>query len=267
MFQPSGLPILDQGQRNATARPHYVEGTLPRNYYTNTPPGAQACFSTQGGQRPLRLLYHVAPGLRNVHSWNLEEIQSVCRSIRRKYLPFIKNMAPPTTWEHLFYWFDAHDLYYCGAMNLWKVINHLLLENWLINHQAESEKLRLVGQWVDDWMMVETNRVKLLYWNKNLPVLRLMAWHDFQSLGHVDKFMEDALTVTLKDRQKLILRNGLAQDSPVIACGSSRSPSEKTNSCASSPPLKQATPHSFARGRSLSLPPSLQTRSPRLLVA
>ena len=209
-FYPNGLPITYQMvQRNTEeggVSDTYTENFLPVGFYTQTPRDAQAIISTERGTRRPRCLAHILPE-RHVHLWSSEEVQLVCNSLRLRYWDLMESMPSPQTWSGLYYFFDAHDLYHYGALNLWNVINHLVAENHILSHEVEALKMMEIGRWADRWLSCEENKDKLLTWTvENGPAFDLLSSEDVQNLGPTTNSMTDCLSNALIHRRSLLLQ-------------------------------------------------------------
>ncbi|KAM5346815.1 hypothetical protein ACJ41O_009820 [Fusarium nematophilum] len=207
-FYPNGLPnvykMLQTPGLEGVAQT-YVEDNLPVGFYTTPRCPTKAIFSTLNGQRPFRPMQHLLPR-RRIHLWNRDEIQSVCNSIRKKFWNHMKGMQQPYCWDSLWTYFDAHDLYHYGALNLWNVVNHLFDENRIIYMDLSKEFAVHIGRWADEWLINETNRKKLLEWDDTQgPLLPLLNEADWREIGNIQDDTLPHIANALKHRRALIL--------------------------------------------------------------
>jgi hypothetical protein len=183
----------------------YLEDNLPLGFYTNPPPDTEAIFSTMKGKREFRTVEHILPA-RNIHLWTGLEVQSACNSLRQIFWDCMKSMKQPHCWDDLWQYFDAHDLYHYGALNLWNVINHLFDENQLIFLDVSRQQAMLVGQWADRWLMSDENKARLMKWDETKgPISSSLSDADTESLGPIQ---DDAITLiasALKTRRDMMV--------------------------------------------------------------
>ncbi|KAK7425835.1 hypothetical protein QQZ08_007684 [Neonectria magnoliae] len=207
-FYPNGLPVVYkmlQTPGPQGVQQTYLEDYLPVGFYTNPKVGAKAIFSTIDGQRIFRKMSHLLPQ-RRIHLWNRDEIQSVCNSIRKVFWQHMREMRQPQSWDDLWQFFDASDLYHYGALNLWNMVNTLFDENKIIFTDVAKENALHIGRWADEWAMKESNKTKLREWDSSQgPLLPLLDDEDWQSLGNVHDDTLPLISNALKHRRTLLL--------------------------------------------------------------
>ncbi|KFA47852.1 hypothetical protein S40293_06431 [Stachybotrys chartarum IBT 40293] len=210
-FYPNGLPIvynMVQDHQSPEVVQKYIENNLPAVFYTQPPANAKAAFSTSEGQRPFRAIGDVLTA-RHVHLWSKDEIQSVCNSIRQVFCHLMKGMPKPFCWDNLWIYFDAHDLYHYGALNLWNVINHLYDENQIIYTDIMKEAAVWVGQWADNWQANDANESKLRLLNDAAsPMVQVLTPADWESMGNIDDNVLPMISSALRARRGRILGDG-----------------------------------------------------------
>ncbi|KAM0202353.1 hypothetical protein ACHAPA_011558 [Fusarium lateritium] len=208
-FYPNGLPNVYRMLQTPGAKgvpQTYLENYLPVGFYNNPRIEAGAVFSTQNGARPFRYVEHLLPQ-RRIHLWSKDEIQSVCNSLRKLYWENMKMMRKPYSWDSLWLYFDACDIYNYGALNLWNVLSQLFDENRLIYVDVAKEKAIETGRWADQWLGGGDNYKKLLQWDETKgPVLRVLTDADWETLGSIgDAELVLFVTNALKHRRSLLL--------------------------------------------------------------
>lgn len=192
---------------STTSTFHFVEHELSASFYTNPPQHRPAIFSTKQGELPFREMKHFLPG-RSVHMWDQDEIQSACNSLRLLYWDLMKTMQRPVCWEHMWKWFDSHDLYYYGAWNLWNVINHLFDENRLIHADVKKEFALHIGHWADEWCAKPANEEKLRAWTPvHGAVFRLLTSADHKNMGPINDDVIPMISDALKHRRHLLIQD------------------------------------------------------------
>lgn len=204
---PNGIP-KDYNMWRAPADEipkQYIEDNLPVGFYTNPPRGAKAIFSTAGGLRAFRPMYHILPR-RRLHLWSKNEIQQNCNSIRQLHWADMQRMTEPLCWDDLWLYFDAFDLYNHGAINLWNVINHLYAENKIISADFMKTCAMELSNWADAWLQREGNANKLKSWETSKgSVIQILNGQDWESLGTLSDAGIPLLTNALKCRRDYLL--------------------------------------------------------------
>lgn len=204
-FYPSGLPLIypmhDADPESVSQT--YVEDNFSISFYATPPSNARAIFSTNNGHQPLRSVYRIKPR-RLIHLWSKDEIQGICNSMRKVWWAFMKILPKPQSWDDLWTYFDAHDIYFYGALNLWNVLNTLYDENVLILADLHKEIGVWVGHWADEWLENPANQTKLGNWSDGQGyVLDILTDEDWNLLGGIDEFAMSTLESALKHRRNL----------------------------------------------------------------
>ncbi|KAL7931019.1 hypothetical protein V8C35DRAFT_329790 [Trichoderma chlorosporum] len=207
-YYPYGLPVtykMMHGVHSKGVAQTYLEDNLPVGFYTNVPPKARAFISTSNGSRPFRKLDHILPQ-RRLHLWSRDEIQATCNSLRKVYWNELKHMQQPHCWDDLWTFFDAHDLYHNGCMNLWNVVNTLWDENKLIAVDVRREIAAHIGHWADEWLKQKQNQDKLIKWQESHgPIFRILDDQDHKSLGLIHDDVVPLIASALKGRRSFLL--------------------------------------------------------------
>jgi hypothetical protein len=198
---PNGLPgfyTMSQTSTGPDGIPkEYVEDNLPAMFYLNAPRDSRALFSRGEGHGPFRPINHALPR-RIIHLWNCNEIQSVCNSLRRIYWYGFMHMEVPQSWDDLWEYFDAHDVFHYGATNVWNIICHLFDENRFLLKDPRAQADFEIGCWLDNWLLQHHHRDKLMaYEKKDGPIIGVLEGTDIDALGELSakdlRVMESAL--------------------------------------------------------------------------
>ncbi|KAI8627818.1 hypothetical protein F5Y19DRAFT_156067 [Xylariaceae sp. FL1651] len=107
----------------------FLDGEPPMKFFAEPPKNCAAVLSTAEGTRPFRLV-HDTTFKREGYYWWAAEIQRVCDELRQNLPGACNNIEPLESYLDLYNYFDAYDIYYRGAQNLWNVIHTLLFENY-----------------------------------------------------------------------------------------------------------------------------------------
>lgn len=175
---PTGIPrdyqlVCDTSGRHTQ---FYIEGYLPTEFYNNPPQDIKAMFSTEEGNLGARKVSNPERE-RQMRLWDAQTIQTIANSIRRKYWHLMRGMQKPEQWTDVIKYFDAHDIYMYGALNLWNVVTHLWHENDNLSRDLAARMQLEAGRWADEWLTSEGNRQKLLQFTSG-DILALVPAED-----------------------------------------------------------------------------------------
>ncbi|RYP36531.1 hypothetical protein DL767_003354 [Monosporascus sp. MG133] len=161
------------------------EGDLPPDFFTWPIPSAYlAVFSTSNGTKPWR----PAPKLTRVMRrkiWDAAKIQSFSDEIRTLFWAHSKHLQPLQSYYELYKYFDAHDIFHCGALNLWNVIHHLISENRMVLEDLKDDVMSHFDSWAADLLKDEDCRNRLRAWNQEVQNDILHCFHQ-QELVELD---------------------------------------------------------------------------------
>ncbi|KAK2751697.1 hypothetical protein CKAH01_17804 [Colletotrichum kahawae] len=174
----------------------YTESHLSESFYTAHNKPVKAIFSTNGGKSQPRF---ITPSnferYRQLPLWSAEEIQKNANSIRKKFWEYMMDMIQPICWEDMYDYFDCHDIYYHGALNIINLLRHLWHENQDLKKEAHREIALQVGIWCDRWLDRSDNKRKLL---------GFQDWGNIKTLLNADNDVGD-----LADSHAGIMRDAL----------------------------------------------------------
>ncbi|KAI2632847.1 hypothetical protein GGS21DRAFT_521614 [Xylaria nigripes] len=207
--------------------PHYQGqfqlGEPPVNFFTHPPADATAVFSTICGSRPFRMVQDPTFE-REGYYWWAAEIQRVCDELRRNLPLVCGDVETPQDYWDLYKYFDAYDIYYRGAQNLWNVINTLVFENQYATTIVDGEQKAQANQRISlfESLVVEVlkapeMRTKLLSWNKEAQqdILRVFTPYElhvfFKGYEHYHQHYLNAIR-TIFEKHYEALRQGFSFD-------------------------------------------------------
>ncbi|TGJ80162.1 hypothetical protein E0Z10_g8599 [Xylaria hypoxylon] len=186
----SGFTVIDAlgkaGEPKDSAQ--FQAGEPPVNFFTQPPKGSAAVFSTVFGTRPFRLVPNPTYE-RQGHYWWAAEIQRVCDELRRNLPDACRNIETPQDYWDLYKYFDAFDIYYRGAQNLWNVINTFVFENEYAQEVVDKEqKLQtehhtpLFKSLAAESLKKPGIQAKLLTWDgeKQPDILKVLTTYELQ---------------------------------------------------------------------------------------
>ncbi|RYP53621.1 hypothetical protein DL769_010490 [Monosporascus sp. CRB-8-3] len=161
------------------------EGDLPPDFFTWPIPSAYlGIFSTSNGTKPWR----PAPKLTRVTRpkiWDAAKIQSFCDEIRTLFWAHSKHLQPLQSYYELYKYFDAHDIFHCGPLNLWNVIHHLISENRMVLEDLKDDVMLHFDSWAANLLKDEDCRNRLRAWNQEVQNDILHCFHQ-QELVELD---------------------------------------------------------------------------------
>lgn len=149
--------------------------------YTTMPADSKCIFSLNEQVREKRSLQHVLPK-RDAVAWDQARIQAKADAIRKEYPSESKSIVRPVMWEQLYEFFDAHDLYFEGAWNLWAVIKQICNEN-SPDGGFDQGQCDIVADWAYKWLTHNANLDQLGTWDKNSDILDILSRQDWGSIG------------------------------------------------------------------------------------
>ncbi|KAI0173658.1 hypothetical protein GGR52DRAFT_590809 [Hypoxylon sp. FL1284] len=127
---------------------HVYEGEPPASFFTDCDrEKALAIFSTKFGSKPFCLV-EKPTFERDVVLWSARKIQDFADQTRKEYYGYCKYILAPRSYDDLYHYFDAHDIYYLGAQNLWNVLHHMNFESNLINQELQD----IVTPWIEEYV-------------------------------------------------------------------------------------------------------------------
>ncbi|RYO79778.1 hypothetical protein DL762_007977 [Monosporascus cannonballus] len=161
------------------------EGDLPPDFFTWPIPSAYlAIFSTSNGTKPWR----PAPKLIRASRpkiWGAAKIQSFSDKIRSLFWAHSKHLQPLQSYYELYKYFDAHDIFHCGALNLWNVVHHLISENRMVLEDLKGDVMPYFDSWAANLLKDEDCRNRLRAWNQDAQNDILHCFHQ-QELVELD---------------------------------------------------------------------------------
>lgn len=174
----------------------FQEGEPPVAFFTEPPKNSTAVFSTVFGTRPFRLVENPTPE-REGHYWWAAEIQRVCDELRRNLPDVCRKIETPQNYWDLYKYFDAYDIYYRGAQNLWNVINTFVFENEYAQRLVDDEqKLQterytpLFEYFASELLKRPEIQTKLATWDRERQrdVLKVLTAYELRIFEEYEKY-------------------------------------------------------------------------------
>ncbi|GAB1311669.1 hypothetical protein MFIFM68171_01879 [Madurella fahalii] len=145
-------------------------------FYTSVPADAECILSLNAEVPAKRSLGHrLQIQDRPAELWLDWDVEKAARDFRAEYPREVANIVRPTLWEDLYRYFDAHDLWFKGAWNLWHVIQCLCDENEGIRKQIDPHDLNEIDGWAWRWCTHRENRDRLSTWDQQSDILDLLT--------------------------------------------------------------------------------------------
>ncbi|KAM0279647.1 hypothetical protein ACHAQH_004448 [Verticillium albo-atrum] len=208
---PSGIPLNYNMAHHAGEKypEYYIESYLPMTFYTEAPEDLKAMFSTKNGQHQSRRLEHVL-ARRELKLWDAEKIQNTANSIRKKFWASMRDMPEPRAWADLYDYFDAHDIYYEGALNLWNLICQLWQENQNLLTDLYRTMACEISIWADEWLENPEHKEALLAWDaeETIDILNILSgdeMKDIRDVNDVDLVLVRATLTHCRNRLKEVV--------------------------------------------------------------
>ncbi|OTA79522.1 hypothetical protein M434DRAFT_238014 [Hypoxylon sp. CO27-5] len=137
----------------------------------------------------------------NVHDvviWDAAQIQAYADALRSRFFDRCKYIRNLEGYDGLYIYWDAYDIYHIGALNLWRVLHHMVFEN-----QYYAQELRdITSIWINDYVQrILTDRdncKKLLDWNPETEgILDVFKDGELEELDNLEQFYHGILRHTL----------------------------------------------------------------------
>ena len=122
------------------------------------------------------------PRPRGGSAWDNSQVQNMVGILRERH-ERVKNTYPlirPHTWEDLYYYFDAVDLWHNGAWNLWQVLHRMCDEDE--GAPLDQMERDVIEEWAYAWCTHEKNRERLGRWDGTGDVLTVLSPADAESV-------------------------------------------------------------------------------------
>ncbi|KAK4200614.1 hypothetical protein QBC40DRAFT_225240 [Triangularia verruculosa] len=196
---------------NGTALP-----TPLMSYYFNLPRDSACVISVNKTRKAPRFYDEpLTIPAREIECWDQSRIEEEARTIRTQYPAVAESIVVPGSWEDLYRYFDAHDLWLQGAWNLWAVIDELGYQNQKMKcYSQKIEEIRnmgprfplqpyeqaMINDFVEGWVSFMENRLTLIEWDGSRDILQLLSpvdWKDggIEGLNQTQAdFLRDELT-------------------------------------------------------------------------
>ncbi|KAK1750242.1 hypothetical protein QBC47DRAFT_278071, partial [Echria macrotheca] len=152
------------------------------NLYTNMPADARSTISKLAGASEPRKMYHMLPD-RTLVAWSQRQIQGLANQFRAAHPEAAMSVVRPTRWEDLYDYFDAHDLWYKGAWNLWQLVLCICDQNDVEAADQNMSMWEVVYDWTYKWLTHATNRQKLFDWDTVSDIVTIFTPEDWKDVG------------------------------------------------------------------------------------
>ncbi|KAI1212561.1 uncharacterized protein F4807DRAFT_457357 [Annulohypoxylon truncatum] len=140
---------------------HAHEGEPGPEFFLNIDPRtAHSFFSTNNGERPFRTVENPL-AIRPMEYWDAQHIQSYADELRNKFYDRCRYIQPLASFIDLYIYFDAFDIYYLGAQNLWSVIHHMYFENQYLAYKSGEALVPWIELTVQHALFNGANQQKL----------------------------------------------------------------------------------------------------------
>ncbi|KAI0600598.1 hypothetical protein F4775DRAFT_544644 [Biscogniauxia sp. FL1348] len=197
---------------------HFYEGEPPPSFFTNPPKDAKAIFSTLRGTKVFRTVDNPVRE-REGYYWWAAQIQLTCDEIRRNFFSECKYLQAPRDYWDLYGYFDAHEIYYRGAQNLWNVIHHLIFENTVVLPDLLKDAMPMIESWALEVLVSERARNKLRAWNSDIhkDILAVFDEGELEDISGMEPFYLDHIrSIFCKYRYDLLTGQSIVPAQPLV---------------------------------------------------
>ncbi|KAK4042492.1 hypothetical protein C8A01DRAFT_13926 [Parachaetomium inaequale] len=151
--------------------------------YFNIPEDAPCKLSLSKHRRA----FSYASSRRNF-AWDDDRVRAMVSTLRAKHGPRMDTLVRPKTWEDMYQYFDAVDLWVAGAWNLWRAVHHACDENEgpVAQSPPDPAVFDEIDQWTYDWCTHEQNRNRLGAWDQRSDILCVLSPTDSQDISDCD---------------------------------------------------------------------------------
>ena len=154
------------------------------SFYWNMPQDAPCILSLPKRVRSFKR--GAVPHGRRSTAWDDNRVCETIHHLRKRRGPKMNTLIRPKTWEDMFRYFDAIDLWHHGAWNLWRVIHYACDENER-GRDAESPSshaaLDTIDDWVYAWCTHKEHRIRLSAWDERSDVLCVLSPTDISDIS------------------------------------------------------------------------------------
>ncbi|KAI1460063.1 hypothetical protein F4805DRAFT_14295 [Annulohypoxylon moriforme] len=210
---------LDQAIQAAGGAPHpsvygYDQACLgepaPDFFLTIIPATANAIFSTNNGERPFRTVENPV-AFRDIDLWDASRIQAYADELRSKFYTRCMYIQPLPSYHELYIYFDAHDIYYLGAQNLWNVLHHMHYENQVLAHEQSDSTIPWIDTTIQQALFSEANQIKLREWKPEsmVDILTVFSNHELGPVQDLPEHYHGAIRSLLMNHWMYLRRGGL----------------------------------------------------------
>ncbi|KAL2181020.1 uncharacterized protein P884DRAFT_266842 [Thermothelomyces heterothallicus CBS 202.75] len=158
--------------RNDIAIPQPLMG-----FYWNMPQDAPCILSLPKARRCFKR-GEIPHGRRGV-AWDDDYVCDAAAALRVRRGPKMNTLVRPRTWEDMYQYFDAIDLWNMGAWNLWRVVHFACDENEGAPGEPSPSKFaasfEVVDEWAYDWCTHEEHRTRLSAWDERSDILCVLS--------------------------------------------------------------------------------------------
>ncbi|KAK3310900.1 uncharacterized protein B0T15DRAFT_547824 [Chaetomium strumarium] len=140
-------------------------------FYWNMPDDAPCIFSAADQGRDKRKFQRGCVPHRAAIAWDGNRFRAAALTLREKHGSIAQTLTRPRTWEDLYQWFDAYDIWWMGAWNLWLLLHLVCDENEGVSNPCsrsgrhQTNMADVVNDWAYKWCTHKSNLVKLHNWD------------------------------------------------------------------------------------------------------
>ncbi|KAK4151338.1 hypothetical protein C8A00DRAFT_36038 [Chaetomidium leptoderma] len=122
---------------------------------------------------------------RAIMAWDDDVVREVTAAFRAARGPEMQNLVRPETWDDMYQYFDAIDLWHEGAWNLWRVLHLACDQNdgTAVGSLPDPTIFDTVNDSSYDWCTHEENRNRLANWDQRSDILCILSPADLENIN------------------------------------------------------------------------------------
>jgi hypothetical protein len=165
--------------------------TVPQpfmGFYWNMPDDAPCVFSAADQGKKKRKFRRGCVPPRPVIAWDGNRLRAEAATLRAKHGSIVQTMTRPRIWEDLHQWFDAYDIWWLGAWNLWLLLHLVCDENEGVSDpytsfgRPQTTMVDEVSDWAYKWCTHGPNLLKLRNWEPRGDILDMLGPADRENI-------------------------------------------------------------------------------------
>ncbi|KAI1092877.1 hypothetical protein F5B19DRAFT_177005 [Rostrohypoxylon terebratum] len=180
---------------------------------------AHAFFSTENGRKAFRNIDNPVPS-RPIEEWSAEQVQVYADTLRARFYDRCRYVQPLGSYEALYIYFDAHDIYYLGARNLCNVIHYLWEENQRLYLVNADMTIPQIDTSIQEALFKEENQKKLRDWSPEsaTDIMTVFTHGELGATHDLSEAHNDTIRSILMNHWIILRRGGPVKPMYLVNC-------------------------------------------------